>query len=549
MRILLIALVLASALTACVKGEKADVLVHNAKIYALDGTNTIAEAMAIRDGRIIELGAERQIMNKYGADEIIDARKQAVFPGLIDAHCHFMAYGLGLSDLDLRGTASFEEVLKLVEKAEPNGSGWITGRGWDQNDWEDKSWPTNDALNALFPSTPVLLRRVDGHAALANQAALAAAGIDSSTVIEGGLVQTANGRLTGILLDNAAEVARDAIPAQSEEGKKQALLTAQQNCFAVGLTTIDDAGLDKADIDLIQQLHASGELKMRIYAMVSDKAENFEYFLKNGPISTDRLTVRSFKFYGDGALGSRGACLLEPYADGPDSTNFGFLLNTEAHYRERMAQLLKAGFQVNTHCIGDSANRLVLNIYSSLLEPKNDKRWRIEHAQVVHPADVHTFGEYAIIASVQPTHATSDMYWAGDRLGPERVTNAYAYKTLNQQLGFLPLGTDFPVEDISPFKTFYAAVVRKDANGYPEGGYQPENALTREEALRGMTIGAAIANFEEFDKGTLEPGKLADFVIVDRDLLTCPEKDLLGTQVIATYINGECVYSQDSSEK
>lgn len=538
-----------AVLTSCVKTEKADLVVHNATIYTLDGTETVVQAMAITDGKIVELGAERQIMNKYGATEVVDAAKQVIFPGLIDGHCHFMAYGLGLNEINLTGTGSFDEVLKAVQAyhAENNAS-YIGGRGWDQNDWAVQEFPDKTALDSLFPDIPVLLRRVDGHGALANQAALDLAGITASTIMEGGLVELRNGELTGILLDNAAESARAAMPQPTAEDKKRALRAAAAQCHAVGLTSVHDAGLDADDIALIQELQEANELAMRMYVMVSDKPENFDHFLASGPIKTDRLNVRSFKFYGDGALGSRGACLLKPYAD-VDSAHYGFMLSSREHYEERMAQALEAGFQANTHCIGDSANRLILDIYSSLLEPGNHLRWRIEHAQVVHPSDVPRFREYGVIPSIQPTHATSDMYWAGERLGDERVQSAYAFKTLYDQLGILPLGTDFPVEDISPFKTFFAATQRMDAEGYPADGYQTENALTRSEALRAMTIGPAIAAFEEAEKGTLEVGKLADFVILNRDLLKSPAEHLLDTKVLGTYVGGICVYSPNSSNE
>jgi predicted amidohydrolase YtcJ len=323
---------------------------------------------------------------------------------------------------------------------------------------------------------------------------------------------------------------------------KEAILSAQENCFAVGLTSVHDAGLDKAVIDMMDRLHQSGELKMRINAMLNPTEENFEYYLKKGPYQTDRLHVTALKLYADGALGSRGALMIEPYSDDPG--NYGLQVASEEYLRN-MAQLADSfGYQVNTHCIGDSANRLMLDIYGSILKEKNDKRWRIEHAQVVHPDDFEKFGKYSIIPSIQATHATSDMYWAGDRLG-ERLPYAYAYKQLLEQNGWLPNGSDFPVEDINPLFGFYAAVSRKDKEGFPEKGFQKENALTREQALRTMTIWAARSGFDDDRIGSLEPGKMADFVVLEKDLMEVPEKELFAIKVIETWIEGTRLYSAE----
>ena len=317
----------------------------------------------------------------------------------------------------------------------------------------------------------------------------------------------------------------------------------QRNCFAVGLTTIDDCGLNYTSVEMIKELQDKGDLKMRLYIMLSDEKRNFDYLEKKGIIKTDRLNVRGFKVYGDGALGSRGACLLQPYSDKPG--HYGFLLSKPEHFDSVANWISQKGFQMCTHAIGDSGNRTMLNIYAKYLKGKNDLRWRIEHAQVVNQNDFNLFGANSIIPSVQPTHATSDMYWAGDRLGKERVKGAYAYKQLLQQNGWIPLGTDFPVEDISPFKTFYAAVVRKDAKGWPADGYQMENALTREEALRGMTIWAAKSNFEEKEKGSLEAGKFADFIILDKDIMKASDDELLQINVLKTFLGGEKVYEKN----
>jgi len=394
----------------------------------------------------------------------------------------------------------------------------------------------------LFPGRPVLLTRVDGHAAIANQKALDEASITPGVKMIGGEAVVKNGKLTGLLIDNIIDLVTAKIPAIGEKLLKHLLKEAERSCLAMGLTTIDDCGLSYGEAEMIKKLQEARDLKIRLYVLLSDNQPNYEYLEKTGIIKTERLHIRGFKLYADGALGSRGACLLQPYTD--RSGYYGFLLNTTEHLDSMANRMVQSGFQACTHAIGDSGNRTMLRIYAKYLQGKNDLRWRIEHAQVVNQNDFQLFGENSIIPSVQPTHATSDMYWAGDRLGSTRVKGAYAFKELLQQNGWIALGTDFPVEDISPFKTFYAAVVRKDAKGWPGGGYQMENALTREEALRGMTIWAAKSNFEETEKGSIEPGKFADFVILDKDIMKAKELELLQLNVLKTYLGGEKVYER-----
>jgi predicted amidohydrolase YtcJ len=526
---------------SCAQKIKVDLLVFNATIYTVDSKFSTAEAMAVKDGKIVEIGKTADIQNKYDATQKLDAQGKFIYPGFIDAHAHFFGYGNSLQNADLVGTESWDailEVLKTFSASHPDG--WLIGRGWDQNDWPVKDFPTNDKLNELFPDRPVLLTRVDGHAAIANEKALEIAGVKAGDKLTGGEIEVKNGKLTGILVDNAVGRVGSKIPPSSVEQTKKNLLEAQQNCFAVGLTTVDDCGQGFMSVELVKKMQESGELKMRMYIMLSDGNGNYDYAKKNGKIETDRLSVRSFKVYADGALGSRGACLLEPYSDQPG--HYGFLLSSQQHFDSVAKIIYDLGFQMCTHAIGDSGNRTILNIYAKYLKGNNDLRWRMEHAQVINKNDFHLFGDYNIIPSVQPTHATSDMYWAGDRLGPERVKGAYAYKQLLQQNNWIPLGTDFPVEDISPFKTFYAGVVRKDAKGWPPNGYQMENALTREETLRGMTIWAAKSNFEENEKGSLEKGKFADFIILDADLMKQAPEKLLQVKVIKTFVGGEKVY-------
>ncbi len=551
----LFALLLTTLCVSCkftFKDKEADVIYRNAKIYTVDGDFSIKEAMAIKDGKIVAIGAEREILNGYTAARVIDCHKQFIYPGFIDAHCHFLAYGQTLQEVDLRGASSWSMVLHRIADYHQKfpQKQWIIGRGWDQNLWVDQDdvsstdFPTNAKLNELFPDIPVLLTRVDGHALLLNDKALELAGINVNTQVPGGVVEVKQGKLTGILLDNAMKLAYDVVPKYSREEKETALLDAQSRCFEVGLTTVDDAGLMLEDIQIIKSLHQSGKLKMRIYAMMSDDEQNFDHYLKTGIDTSDYLTVRAFKFYADGALGSRGACLLNPYSDLLPEVNYGLMLNTREYFKMRAEQLNNAGFQMCTHAIGDSANRVILQVYAQELKGVNDKRWRIEHAQVVAPEDVSQFGQFTIIPSVQPTHAMSDMGWAWQRIGRNRMARAYAYQSLKNQLGMLALGTDFPVEGISPVQTFIAAVFRKNAESQPQEGFQMENALSRKDALSGMTIWAAIANFEDEKKGSLEVGKWADFVMLDTDWMTATADQILQTKVLITVSNGEIVFER-----
>ena len=529
-------------LTSCGGPKKVDTIVVNGVIYTVDSSFSTAQAMAIKDGLIVATGTDAEILAGYTATEKIDAKGQAVYPGFIDAHAHFVGYGKSLFQVDLFGTTSWEEAVERVKvfaAAHPELA-WIEGRGWDQNKWPGKKYPTNALLNTLFPNTPVVLQRVDGHAAIANQKAFDMAGVKPGQTIVGGEVETKNGVLTGVLIDNATDLVYGSIPAVTKQTYTQWLQAAQQNCFAQGLTTITDCGLNMSDINIIDTLQQEGKISMRLFAMLSDNPENLAAYLKIGPYKTDKLFVNGFKVYADGALGSRGACLLHSYEDRKDWT--GFLLANISHYDSLASVLAASKFQMCTHAIGDSANRQILNIYNKYLQKGNDRRWRIEHAQVVNPADFNLFGAAAVVPSVQPTHATSDMCWAAERLGNERMKGAYAYKQLMDQNGWIPLGTDFPVEDISPFKTFLASVGRVDAKGFPEGGFQSENALSREQTIRGMTIWAAKASFLEKEVGSLEAGKKADFIILAQDLMQVPVNKILDTKVVATFSGGKKVF-------
>jgi len=545
MKILLF-LLLAISIASCAPEKlSADLLIKNATIYTVDKDFSTANALVVKDGKILEIGLKPELELKYKIKETYDAKGNTVVPGLIDAHAHLYGLGLALQQVDLVGTTSFEEVLgRVVAFQEEKKMPYIIGRGWDQNDWDDKNFPTKKELDSLFPNTPVSLRRIDGHAMLVNSKALELAGITSKTKVAGGEIVLENGEPTGIIVDAPMRLIGKTFPETTIEVSAEALLEAEKLCLQYGLTTVDDAGLDRSIIELIDTLQKEGKFKLRMYAMVSNSPKNRDYYLNNGIYKTDRLNVRSFKVYADGALGSRGAAMREPYSDMPH--HFGAMITT-ADSLDYLAQKIAASeFQMNTHAIGDSANIAVLRAYKKALEGKTDKRWRVEHAQIISPQDFDYFNDNNnILPSVQPTHATSDMYWAEDRVGAERMKGAYAYKELLDKAGSIALGTDFPVENVNPMYTFYAAVARKDLKNYPENGFQMKDALTREEALKGMTIWAAFANFEENEKGSIEVGKFADFTILDKDIMKVDEKELPNTKVLATFINGEKVYEAE----
>ncbi|MCD6544655.1 MAG: amidohydrolase [Flavobacteriaceae bacterium] len=536
----LIYLVLLLSLFSCTDKQHVDFIVTNAKIYTVDESFSMAEAFAVTNGKFVGVGTSKEIISKFKATNKVDAKGSIIYPGLIDAHCHFYGLGLSMQKVDLTGTKSFEEVLEKIKSFQKDkNSSFITGRGWDQNDWEIKEYPTKEKLDKLFPKIPVAVRRIDGHALLANQAALDLAGINSETKIKGGEIIKKDGKITGVLIDNAMDLVSKIIPKESKKEAIQALKDAEKYCFSYGLTTIDDAGLSRETIELIDSLQLANELKIRIYAMVSVSDKNLKYYIKNGIFKSDRLNVRSFKVYADGALGSRGAALKEPYSD--RDGHYGAMVTDSKTLQKIAKTIANSDFQMNTHAIGDSANAFILKTYADVLKSQTNRRWRMEHAQIIAPSDFYYFTE--IIPSIQPTHATSDMYWAEDRLGSDRIKNAYAYKKLLEINGKVALGTDFPVEKVNPMLTFYAAVARKDTKGNPDGGFEMENGLTREETLKGMTIWAAYANFEENEKGSIEPGKFADFVIFDQDIMEIDLDKIPNIRVKETWLNGEKISS------
>ncbi|RTZ06809.1 amidohydrolase [Flavobacterium sp. GSP6] len=516
-----------------------DTIITGATIYTVNNSFEKASAMAIDEGKIIAIGTNGEISKQYESKNTIDAKGKFIYPGLIDAHCHFYSYGLSLQESDLRGTKSMNEIISRLKAFQKDKNPtFIVGNGWDQNDWKVKKYPTKADLDVAFPDIPVVLNRIDGHAIIVNSKALKLAGITKDTKAVGGQIEITNGEPTGILVDNPMELVFKIIPKPTRKTQIAALLDAEKVMFDYGLTTVNDAGLDPDIIHLMDSLQKAKVMKLNVYAMITANQKNIDLYLKKGIYKTDNLNVRSFKMYGDGALGSRGACMHKPYSDKPGE--YGALLAPISGLSDVARQIAASNFQLNTHAIGDSANTVILKIYREVLTGTKDRRWKIEHAQVLREADFDYF-KFGIIPSVQPTHATSDMYWAEDRLGKARLKNAYAYKKLLQKAGMVALGTDFPVEEVNPMLTFHAAVARKDSKEYPKGGFQMENALTRVETLRGMTIWAAYSNFEEKEKGSLEVGKWADFVMFDQDLIMVKENMIVKMKPSNTYLKGQKV--------
>jgi len=530
-------------LVGCYQGENADLIIHNARIYACDAGFNVYEAMAIRDGKIVQMGPEREILNGYACENLINAELQPIYPGFYDGHCHFLSYAKTLGQVNLVGSQSFEEVVKrITEFKNENDVQWILGRGWDQTLWKkDSLFPTNEKLNELFPEIPILVRRIDGHAALANQMALDLAGFTIDTKIEGGIVEVINGELTGVLMDNAFDVINKIVPDWGIDQKKEFLKKAEYKLFEQGLTSINDAGVDEVNRDLFIDMYENNELSINSYMMLFPEGDNLNFATTKGIVKTKKLNIRSFKLIADGALGSRGACLHDEYSDSPNQ--HGYLLKHQSEMKD-IAELAKEiGYQLNTHCIGDSASSVMLNIYKDVIQDTCDHRWKIEHAQVLTPSSLEMFESIGIIPSVQPTHCTSDMRCAETRLGKERVKLAYAYNDILKKAGVIVLGTDFPIENISVMETFYAAVSRKNKEGLPVEGFQIENALSRKDALMGITYWPAYSNFEDQERGSLEAGKNADFVFLTNDIMEVVESELLNTFVLRTFIDGEEVFN------
>jgi predicted amidohydrolase YtcJ len=530
----------------------ADLVVTNARIYTVDEARPTAQALAVKDGRILFAGSERETMALRGpTTKVVDAGGHTIIPGMVDAHAHLLGLGQALQQVNLVGSRSYEEVVaRVVEatKGQPAGK-WIIGQGWDQNDWADTRFPTHDALSRALPNNPVYLTRVDGHAGLANAAAMRAAGVTAKTPDPRGgrLERGASNAPTGVFVDNAQGLIDRVIPAPTREDTRKALAAAIAESNRYGLVGIHDAGESRTTIDIMEDMAKAGEMPFRLYVMIGDDSAALVHYMDIGPRSglyDNHLWVRAIKLYADGALGSRGAALLEPYSDDPK--NNGLLVSAPAHIEAVAERALASGFQVATHAIGDRGNRVVLDAYEAALKahPTADHRFRIEHAQILNHDDIPRFAQLGVIPSMQAVHQTSDMYWAGSRLGLGRLLGAYAWRSLLNTGVVVPNGSDFPVEAVNPLLSFHSAVSRQDADNWPTGGWMPEQRMTRAEALASMTIWPAYAAFQEQLMGSITPGKLADFVILDRDIMTVPERDILGTSVLATYIGGKAVYER-----
>lgn len=527
-------------LASCFKGEKIDLIIHNGRIHIMNDELDIAEAIAIHDGKILEFGPEREILNKYRAEKEINAQMKDVYPGLHDGHGHILSYASQKLVVDLTGSESYYEMLLRLEKFDgKNNPDFLVGRGWDQGLWGESDLPTNKLLNERFPDKPVMLTRVDGHAVLVNDKALEMASISLETAVEGGKIIITDGKLTGIILDNAIELIKALIPETDEKLLKKAIQEVQSELFAYGITYVHEAGISNGQLQLLDKMVTSGELRIGIYAMLFPSVENMNFARKNGQYQHKNLSVRSFKLLMDGALGSRGACLLSHYSDMPGE--HGFLLMSETEMLAHTKEALSLGYQVNSHCIGDSANRLLLKHYDTLLANEVDHRWRIEHAQVVAANDIELFSTTGVIPSIQPTHAVSDFRWAHNRLGEERLQTAYAYQTLLDERQMVILGTDFPVEDINPFATIYAATTRKNTENEPSAGFMKHQGMSLENTMRGMTIWAAYGSFQENALGSLEKGKNATFVIFDQPVRISQKFE--PNYAFMTFIDGKLVYS------
>lgn len=545
-RLFISIIIISVMISSCQSKQKVDLLFRNGVIYTINDSMQIVDAVIVHDGIILATGSAEKLLSNYDPIETIDLKGKTVFPGFIDAHCHFYGLGEGLIRwANLRNTRSMKEIIeKLKLFTTQNPQEWILGRGWDQNDWEDKNFPDCQLLDKTFPEKPIALIRIDGHAMLVNSAALRMAGITADTKVEGGEVLLKNGVPTGVLIDNAMQLVKDIIPVFPLSLVPRALQAAESVCFSYGLTTVADAGLDAEIVEIIDSLQQSQQLSISIDAWLNPTKENLDKFISKDVYTSSKLRVGAIKLYADGALGSRGALLKEPYSDDSSTKGLEVDKTDKLHYWAAIAE--KYGYQINVHAIGDAAVQNVINVFSEILTEGNDLRWRIEHAQIVGESEMKLFRQFSIVPSVQPTHATSDMYWAGERIGHQRMQHAYAYADLLKQNNWLPLGTDFPIEEVNPVLTFYAAVVRKDLNDFPEGGFQTDNALSREQAIKGMTIWAAKASFMENIAGSIEPGKKADFVVVSADLMKVSEKEIPAIKTLATYVDGNLVYSDQA---
>jgi len=527
-----------------------DAIYHNATIYTANDQAPTARAIAIESDRIVAVGDAGDILALGDAGtRVVDLGGHTVLPGLIDAHGHLAGLGaVQVGTLDLGGTRSYDEVIELVRQraAELAPGQWILGRGWDHESWSSKQLPDHQNLSDIVPDHPVWLIRVDGHAALANDAAMRAAGVTDETASpEGGeILRAGSNRPTGVFIDNAESLIERAVPVAAWGLTRDKVIAAQTMCLEAGLTGVHDMGVSPAQVELFKELADAGVLKLRVYAVLPGR-DAVPYFEEHGVYVSGRLTARATKLYMDGAMGSRGAWMLEAYEDRPtddDGKPYTGLNLTDPEFIDFIARhAIEHGYQVCTHAIGDRANRRVLDAYEQA--GGSDARFRIEHAQLLAPSDIPRFAELGVLPSMQPTHCTSDMRWVDARVGEIRAQGAYAWRSLLKTGVPIVGGSDFPVESHNPFLGFYAAVTRQNIEGEPSAGWHPDQRMTRGEALKSMTLWAAYGAFEEHDKGSLEPGKLADFIVIDRDVMTCEPGDIPQTRVLRTVIGAETVYA------
>jgi hypothetical protein len=537
---------------ACGQPPAADLIVHNARIYTMDASNPVASAIAVRGDRIARVGGVDDVLRlRADSTRIVDAGGGAVVPGLHDAHGHVAGLGERLQILDLRATTTYEQVIDRVRgrmKSAAPGE-WIVGRGWDQNDWPRAEWPDHRALSAASPDHPVYLTRIDGHAGLANAQAMAAAGVtrDTRDPPGGRVLRDASGAPTGVFIDTAEELVTTRIPVSTSSGIEAQLLLADAEARRLGLTMVHDPGASEATVAAYRRLIDAGRLKTRVYAMVTGSPGELTAAFERGPLTeyaNHRLAARAVKIYADGALGSRGAAMLEPYADEPGTS--GLLRLSPEALHEIVASAVRAGFQPAVHAIGDRANRIALDAFERIQREIPDSRrlrMRLEHAQILDPRDIPRFANLNVIASMQPTHGTSDMPWVAARIGDRRMQQgAYVWRRLLDAGATIAAGSDFPVEEANPLLGFYAAVTRQDPAGNPPGGWMPHERMTREQALRAFTLDAAYAAHAEQLLGSLQEGKLADLVVLSKDIMTVSPREILTTDVLLSVISGEVVY-------
>ena len=546
------ALSLAPSILSSQAQKPADLIVVNARVYTVDESRPLVSAFAVRDGRFIFAGSDVEVRALAGSStRVIDAAQATIVPGLVDAHAHLRGLGESLRNVPLAGSKSYEEVIaKVVERARSAKPGeWILGRGWDQNLWPTKEFPTHEALSRALPNNPVVLTRIDGHAILANATAMRLARVTSATRDPSGgrIIRMPDNSPSGVFVDNAEGLVAGSIPALTSEQIRDAVVAAVAEANKWGLVGVHDAGVSRRTIDIYESLAREGKYNLRNYVLISDDSADIAHYMNRGPqlgLYDGRVWIRSIKLYSDGALGSRGAALLAPYSDEPGNT--GLLVSQPSHIQRVATEALRRGFQVGVHAIGDRGNRIVLDAYEASLKavPTADHRFRIEHSQVISPEDIPRFAKLGVIPSMQGSHQTSDMGWAEKRVGSARIKGAYAWRSLMNTGVIIPNGSDFPVEEVNPLISFHSAVSRQSPDNQPPGGWYPAEAMTRAEALKSMTIWPAYAAFQEKEMGSIAPGKFADFVILDRDIMEVPVEQILGARVQSTWLGGRAVYEK-----